>query len=295
MSTNRSTSNLFSSGKAVAPESRILFIDVDGTLIGHSQVLEATTAPAIRAVQDLGHLVYLATGRALQNVPEAVLQIGFDGAITNGGGSVISGDQLLFERTLSQEESTRLFDHFHKENIGHLVQTTGTSYVSPDFIQSVKELEDHLASTGAKEQDMAVLRWVRSFPPISDIDDTTMMKAVFNSLDPDVVEKTRDALGDIFHVVDGSIQTSVGTTGELGPLGITKGSAIHQVLDHLGIDPGMSIGIGDSFNDVEMFDEVGVSVAMGNAEPELKVRADLVTTAVNDNGIRNALRLLDLF
>ncbi len=285
---------VFPPNVTATPHSKVVFVDVDGTLLDHSQVLDQTTLLAIRAARERGHLVFLATGRALQNVPQQVMDIGFDGAITNGGGSVWVGDQELFERTLTEQEADRLFTYFDQEGINYMVQTTGTSYISEGFVDSVRDLELALAAQGTKEEDLAILKWVSSFPPVSGLDRRTATKAVFNSPDPETVTKAREALGDLFHVVDGSIRTSLGTTGELGPKGITKGAAIELVLDHLGVDPERAIGIGDSFNDVEMFDVVGTAVAMDNAEPELKERADLVTTGVDNHGVQNALRTLNL-
>ena len=56
----------------------------------------------------------------------------------------------------------------------------------------------------------------------------------------------------------------------------------------------MAIGIGDSWNDAEMFDVVGTPVAMGNADPALKERAGNVTTDVLDDGVWNAFVELGL-
>ncbi len=284
----------FSPNPVVKDHSRVVFVDVDGTLLDHSQVLDPTTRMAIRAARDKGHLVFLATGRSLDIVPEQVLEIGFDGAVTDSGGTVLVGDQELLEHTFTRQEADRVFNYFDEAGITYMVQTTGTSYVSEDFVDSVRDLQRHLKSEGAKEEDLAILEWVSDFPPFSELDHSKVTKTVFNSPDPDVVIKAREALGDSFHVVDGSINTSLGTTGELGPKGITKGTAIELVLDHLGVSPERSIGIGDSHNDVEMFDVVGTAVAMENAEPELKERADLVTTGVDNHGVQNALRTLNL-
>ena len=45
---------------------------------------------------------------------------------------------------------------------------------------------------------------------------------------------------------------------------------------------------GDGKNDVTMFDDRWMTIAMGNGSEELKARAKYVTTANTDDGIRNA-------
>ncbi len=85
-----------------------------------------------------------------------------------------------------------------------------------------------------------------------------------------------------------------GSNGEIAQLGVNKGSAIVEVLDALGLDAADSVGIGDSWNDVEMFDVVGTAVAMGGTDPELQARADFVTTGVLYDGVHGALVRLGL-
>ena len=45
---------------------------------------------------------------------------------------------------------------------------------------------------------------------------------------------------------------------------------------------------------MEIFDYVGLKIAMGNATPELKAKADYVTGTVEEDGIFNALEELGL-
>ncbi len=73
-----------------------------------------------------------------------------------------------------------------------------------------------------------------------------------------------------------------------------KGAAIRALLDHLGISRERAIGIGDNWNDVEMFEACGVAVAMGNAPDGVKALATTVTTAIDDDGIHNAFASLEL-
>ena len=48
-------------------------------------------------------------------------------------------------------------------------------------------------------------------------------------------------------------------------------------------------------NDISMFQDSWTKVAMGNATPRLKEKADLITTDVDDDGIWNACVRLGLF
>ena len=74
-----------------------------------------------------------------------------------------------------------------------------------------------------------------------------------------------------------------------------KAVGIRQMLDRLGADYSDAVVFGDALNDMSMFIDGWTKVAMGNACPELKAKADLITTNVEDDGIYNACVSLGLF
>lgn len=277
-----------------ADSPRIVFFDVDGTLIEHGEDVAPGTREAVRRMRENGNLAFLCTGRAYSGVPRSVLDIGFDGAITNGGCTVAVANRVVHERTMTLAEAELLLSYFERNDLRYIAQSSGPSYAGPGFLDAVREYEKAMLAEGTDPGTLWLAKWVSNFQPIEDADLETLTKAVFNSPDPLAVEKARDALSQWFHVVPGSLRTSIGTSGEVAPLGSDKGSAIEIVLRHLGMNADQSVGIGDSHNDFEMFEVCGTAVAMGNAEPALKELADLVTTDVQNDGVSNALKMLDL-
>ena len=74
-----------------------------------------------------------------------------------------------------------------------------------------------------------------------------------------------------------------------------KAYGIKKVMDYLGADYADAIVFGDAMNDLSMFTNDWYKVAMGNAIPELKAKADLVTDNVDADGIYHACQKLGLF
>jgi HAD superfamily hydrolase (TIGR01484 family) len=72
--------------------------------------------------------------------------------------------------------------------------------------------------------------------------------------------------------------------------GADKGEGLLAMAAHQGLNPQQTMAFGDGGNDSSMVRGAGIGVAMGNAIDELKEIADYVTTSVDDDGIRNALR-----
>ena len=65
----------------------------------------------------------------------------------------------------------------------------------------------------------------------------------------------------------------------------TKAKAIQFMEQHLGISAEQVIAFGDNFNDLDMLQYAGLSVAMGNAPDAIKQAAKEVTTTNNEDGI----------
>lgn len=266
---------------------RIAFLDVDGTILDHGSTIAPSTVTAIRSARELGALVYLSTGRSAGDIHPAVLEIGFDGAITNGGAYAVAGDVTVVAEPMPADAVERLEAFFGSHRIHYFLQTAEAVYADPAVQQAVAAMLASLRARRGDEPQTAPQTTPR-FRDLGTIDRTLVAKAVFLSESTDAVARAHAELGDRFHVVPGSIPLPGGTNGEIGMKGVTKGSAITAVLEHLGIDATAAIGIGDSWNDVEMFEACGTGIAMGNADDELKALADEVTTAVLDDGVHNA-------
>ena len=69
-----------------------------------------------------------------------------------------------------------------------------------------------------------------------------------------------------------------------------KGAVVAELSVRLGIAPGQIATIGDMQNDVLMFRQSGLSIAMGNASDEVKAQANQVTDSNQDDGFAKAVR-----
>lgn len=273
---------------------RIAFLDVDGTITDHGSMIAPSTVDAVRRARANGHLVWLCTGRTETDIHPDVMAIGFDGVISNAGAYATRGGETLIARPLPRAGVEALETYFQAHGIQYFLQTHEAVHASPGVAETMQEFlrarhaEEH--GDAATEADVRH----RDLRPVADADRDKVAKAVFVSPSPDTVTHAAAELGPEFHVIPGSMPLPGGSNGEIGQAGVTKGSAIVEVLEVLGLTAADAIGIGDSWNDVEMFEVVGTPVAMGNAEPELQRLAGRVTTAVLDDGVHNAFAELGL-
>ncbi|MCS7122263.1 MAG: phosphoglycolate phosphatase [Archaeoglobaceae archaeon] len=75
---------------------------------------------------------------------------------------------------------------------------------------------------------------------------------------------------------------------------VGKGKALHFIAGKIGIDLKDFAVIGDSLNDLDMFEVAGIKIAVANAHIELKKRADVVTPSPDGDGVVEALKILNL-
>jgi phosphoglycolate phosphatase (TIGR01487 family) len=74
---------------------------------------------------------------------------------------------------------------------------------------------------------------------------------------------------------------------------INKGMGLVRIAELMGLDTKEFVAFGDSPNDIEMLKASGFGVAVGNAHPELKKVADMITEAEHGAGVAEALGYLE--
>lgn len=283
----------------MSPSSRIVFIDVDGTILEHGASVAPSAVEAIRLARANGHRVLLCTGRAAGDLDTAVLEIEVDGAVTNGGVTAVVAGEVVVSRLMPTASVDRLVSTLDRHDMHYFLQaddevfaSAGMTALVREYVRRIQEADEARGVVRA-EDSLAGLA-TRTYRDVSEAPVDGIAKAVFVSLASDGLEVLQTELGDEFHIVPGSIPLPGGSNGEICLQGTNKGTAIELVLAHLGEDAAIAVGIGDSWNDIEMFEVCGTSVAMGNAEPELQALADHVTTSIADDGVWNAFVHLGL-
>jgi hydroxymethylpyrimidine pyrophosphatase-like HAD family hydrolase/energy-coupling factor transporter ATP-binding protein EcfA2 len=76
------------------------------------------------------------------------------------------------------------------------------------------------------------------------------------------------------------------------PSGINKGTGVKAALDELGLSTHNTVGVGDAENDHAFLGICECSVAVGNALPVLKERADVVTQKTHGAGVEEIIEQL---
>jgi Cof subfamily protein (haloacid dehalogenase superfamily) len=271
---------------------KYIFIDIDGTLVGYDSKIPDSALEALKLAQKNGHKVIICSGRPLYMIyPELLSAVKFDGIIASGGACVVVDGKVIFESLIRGESLKNVIDYFRREGIYYLVQSKDMAYAEKEFRTVVIP---GMIADGYNEELVE-----QAYEILTIVDDVTVIEdaekvSYFGS--PYSPDKISSDLGGKYYVVDfsvGNVKTKL-AFGELNNADATKATGIEQYIRHVGACREDTIAIGDSGNDLEMINYAGYSVAMGNATEQIKAAADFITTAVDKDGIHNAFLKLGL-
>ena len=90
--------------------SKILLIDIDGTLVDYENRLPASAVEAIRKARANGHKVYLCSGRSKAENKQEIWDIGIDGYIGGNGSYVESDGAVVMHQLITADQCRRIVD-----------------------------------------------------------------------------------------------------------------------------------------------------------------------------------------
>ena len=270
---------------------KLVFLDVDGTLTspGCNQPPKSALE-AIRAARAAGHLVFLCTGRNYDML-KPLLALGFDGAVTSGGGYVFAGDRVLYDCPMTEEQKDRALRLLAEGGVLRTVEARDASFCDSgmgEFLQRCSGGNSELLRwREAVEKDLGIR-------PMEEYDGRPIYKVDFMCAEAgQLAPAIRELEGEFYFLIQDMAGASC-LNGELINRKFDKGSGVRQVAMAFGAALTDTIGFGDSMNDLEMIQTVGTGVCMENGSPTLKKHSAMVCPSVEDDGLARAFSRLGL-
>jgi Cof subfamily protein (haloacid dehalogenase superfamily) len=267
-----------SKNEAGAQPIRMVIADVDGTLVTQDKVLTKRAAEAVSRLHEAGILFTITSGRPPRGMAMLIdpLKLTQPLAAFNGG--------VLIQPDLKTVVDQKFLPPGVPETVIDAIENHGLDvWVYTDIDWFVR---DPNAPHVAREQ------WTVKFPP-------TVVKTFAGLLGR--VAKIVGVSDDLDRVAqcEKDVQRAGGShisAARSQPyyLDVThpqanKGEVVLSLSRLLNIPAAQIATIGDMPNDVLMFKKSGVSIAMGNASPEVRAAATYVTSSNQEEGFANAI------
>jgi len=273
---------------------KLLALDLDGTLLDSTGSISEKNRKAIRAAEEAGVLVTIATGRRFRDARPLGLELELNAPLVTHNGALlkfadsletVSAKLLDLETTLEivragkqyggdalvstdpHGNGTMLYDRVSDDNIPlkkylRWSENLHGGAAGRDGVEHVANLEDildehevvHISFSGGCDAMSAMLSFLNSELGNS----VTILPTIYPHMD--------------FTLID------------ILPPNTTKGTGLKKLAEIEGIGPENVMAIGDNFNDLGMLEFAGTPVVMGNADAKLLERAEFYKTDTNNNG-----------
>lgn len=260
---------------------KIMFFDIDGTLMedSSSHYMPDSTPLALQKARQAGHLLYVNTGRPLCNVDEDVRCLGFDGYICGCGTYIECDGKELFYYPNPKTLCMEMVQLIRETGCSPLFEHRDAFFFDPQarelpFITMLRQtfrMQEKNIWRSTDDPDFRFDKFVIAYDGQSDMD--TFRKGIaphFTFIDR----------GEGF--------------AELVPAACSKKTGMDFVLQYHHLDKADAYAIGDSLNDLPMFEGAGTSIAMGNGE-KLIPYADYVTADLWHDGVYQAMEYFGFF
>jgi len=257
---------------------RLVIADVDGTLVTKEKVLTARAIEAVKRLKDKGVAFSITSGRPPLGMKMLIEPLGLTEPLAafNGGIFVHPDLSVMAQSFVPADMAAKVIAAIEQHGLDRWV------YTDRDW-----QVRDSNAPHVAREQ------WTVKFAPTI-VSDFTKLERVAKIV----------GVGDDYAAVarcEADVQRECGnqvSAARSQPyyLDVTnpeanKGRVVAVLAETLSIPPEQIATIGDMPNDVLMFDKSGMSIAMGNASPEVQRQARFVTTSNEEEGFAQAMKM----
>ncbi len=278
---------------------KLIAIDMDGTLLNASHEISEENIAAIKAAQNNGVTVAIATGRAFYEALAPVKPAGLvlPYICLNGAEVRDEAFNILHTSSLNAEQIDKVTAILNKYDIFYQVYTNSSIYTEDvdkdlqiyiDISEKAGNVPDvdKIRAGIQKRIDQGSLKEVDSYQQIYDHDGELVLKFLAYSSNLDKIDAAKAELKQF-----SSLAISASSRGniEITHNDAQKGIALEAIAEQLNISMDQTMALGDNLNDISMLTRAGYSVAMANGAPETKAAAKDVTESNQNSGVGKAI------
>lgn len=255
---------------------RILFTDLDGTLLDDQKKITPGNQAAIDEALENGHIIVISTGRPLASALIQAENLGLVKkgcyAITYNGAQIydIYNKKTVYGRCLSRDLAAPLFRAAAERDL--YIQTYNTTHILTERVTPELKLYTTTIQIPYKIVNHIDDALVEDPYKLIAIDLKSHEKLV--AFQEEVLSQYRDKL-DSFFSNDHYL--------EIVPTGISKGFAVQWMCKFLDIPLENSVAAGDAQNDIAMLEAAHIGAVMCNAFPGIAEHGNYVTKADNNH------------
>jgi len=279
---------------------KLLALDLDGTTLNSNGQIPNANREAIRAAEERGVLVTIATGRRFRDAQPVGLDLALNAPLITHNGALLK---------YSDSEETVSCSLLSTEMSLEIVRV-GKDYGGDALVSTDPHGNGTLLYDRVSEDNLPLKKYLRWSETLHGVEIGRAGVAHIPKLE-DILHEHEivhisfsgscDSMSAMLSVLGRELGNSVTilptvyprldfTLIDILPAGASKGHGLAQLAKLNNLLPDNVMAVGDNFNDLEMLEYAGTAVVMGNADPKLLERPEFYTTLSNDeSGVAAAI------
>lgn len=261
---------------------KVVFSDVDGTLLNSEQNITELTEKAIKELKKKDIPFVIISARSPSVIYPILKEYDFKCPIISFSGALILDENrnVLFKKGIDKSNAKRMIEFIENSHF--------------DLAWGVYSLDEWIVKDRNDSRIVREENIVRAEATQGSVDSVTdhEVNKILCICNPKKILEIEEKLKEAFP--NYSIVKSSDILLEIMENGITKANAISTLCSLWDIPLDHAIAFGDNYNDVEMLESVGFGVLMGNAPDELKKRIKAHAYDNDHDGIYYSLLEMNL-
>lgn len=270
---------------------KLLALDLDGTTLDSRGKVPDANRDAIRAAEDRGVLVTIATGRRFHDAQPVGIELGLNAPIITHNGALLkyADSGVTVEYSLLSEATSIETVTVGKRFGGDALVSCDPHGMGLMIYDRVSDdnrpLRKYIAWSKSLHGDKVDLS-IMQVPQLQDvIHEHDVIHISFSGGCSAMADLERDLgleFGDDITILATVYPELDFTLLDILPPDASKGHAVERLATINGLTSENVMVIGDNFNDLHMLEFAGTPVVMGNADPKLHAMGEFYTTLSND-------------
>jgi Cof subfamily protein (haloacid dehalogenase superfamily) len=271
---------------------KLVATDLDGTLLRDDKSISEADIESLKLLAENNIIRVAATGRSMQKVTEVLPEnTPFDFVVFSSGSGIFDWNkkQLLNDEHFETEIAHNICRFLIRKNLNFFVFRP----IPENYL-----FQYHRGAGKCPEFDSYLKRHNRDFSILNEIELPNQAGQFMAIIPEDEVlfESIKSELNAEFSIIKVIRTSSPFDTRfiwlEIFPHSVSKGSGLKWICNFLSIPYAQTIGIGNDYNDLDMFEFVAYPYLLGNSPSSLKREYPSVLETNNESGFSKILEIL---
>lgn len=269
---------------------RCIALDLDRTTLNSAGQLSERNRKAMEQAIENGIQIAVASGRSLDSLPAAVLEIpGIRYAITSNGAAVYDLEErtCLRQYKLTAEAVRDILRWTEEADVTFEAFIDGKPYAEKDYVEDPVRF-------GAMPQSIPYIQGTRE--PVENM--RHFIQRHEEELDCiDVVVKSEEYKRQLWKTLEKQVRhvyitSSVKQLLEISDVNAGKDAAAQFLIEYLGMTREELAGFGDGHNDSGLLEFAGIGFAVENAVEECRKAADRIVSSNDGDGVAEGIEYI---